>query len=480
MKTGGLGEVAATLPAALRALGVDVRVLTPAYPGVREALSAAPVAAAVAPLGAFPPARLLAGTTPAGVPVYALDCAALYLHGRDPYMDAAGDEWPDNHLRFGLLAKVAAQITLGLRGLEWVPQLVHCNDWHTGLTPAYLHFAAAANVRSLFTIHNIGYQGIFPPDTLNQLALPAQAFAIDGVEYYGKLSFLKAGIQYANALSTVSPTHAREIQNEEFGFGLDGLVRQRAGVLSGILNGFDMEQWNPATDTHLARRYDNGTLEAKAENKSALQRRLKLAPTGRVPLLGVVSRLTHQKGLDLLLAAAREIINLPAQLVVLGSGDEALERQFVALAHAHRDHCAAVVGFDEALAHQIEAGADIFLMPSRYEPCGLNQMYSLRYGTPPVVRATGGLLDTVVDCNGATLAAGTANGFVFTEPTPQALLAALGRATRTWRNRTRWRELQKNGMGLDFSWRRSARSYCALYRTLVGDAAANDCGLGDD
>ena len=347
---------------------------------------------------------------------------------------------------------------------------MHCNDWHTGLAPAYLHFAEAAQVRSVFTIHNIAFQGRFPREALAQLALPARAFAIDGVEYHGKLSFLKAGIQYADALTTVSPTHAREIQSEELGFGLGGLLRHRAPRLSGILNGLDTEQWNPATDAHLAQRYDSATLEAKAANKSALRQRMKLKGDDEIPLFGVVSRLTHQKGLDLLIAIAREVTNLPAQLVVLGSGEKALERQFSAMARALRGRCAAVIGFDEALAHLIEAGADIFVMPSRFEPCGLNQMYSLRSGTPPVVRATGGLADTVVDCNAATLAAGTANGFVFSEPSPQALLAALERAVSAWRDRAQWRQLQLNGMRLDFSWQTSARRYRDLYRELIAAA----------
>lgn len=471
MKTGGLGEIAATLPAALRAAGVDVRILVPAYPGVRSALGAEGVVAELAqPGGDYPPAQLLCGATPAGVPVFVIDCLPLYARSGDPYHDVQGREWPDSHLRFGLLSRVAALIGAGVEGLGWVPQILHCNDWHTGLAPAYLHFAQVPDVRSVFTIHNIGYQGIFPRDALEQLALPPQAYAIDGVEYHGKLSFLKAGIQYANALTTVSPTHAREIQGDAGGFGFGGLLRQRAGVLTGILNGFDPDEWNPAIDVHLARRYDSATLEAKFANKSALQRRFHLARSNAMPLLGVVSRLTHQKGLDLLLAVAHEVINLPAQLVVLGSGDQALEDQFSALAREHRERCAVFIGFDEPLAHLIEAGADIFVMPSRYEPCGLNQMYSLRYGTPPVVHATGGLADTVVDCDASTLASGMANGFAFGEPTPQALLGALGRAVKTWGDRACWRELQRNGMKLDFSWRVSVQRYRELYDKLLAGA----------
>lgn len=468
VKTGGLADVAAALPAALRAAGIDARILVPAYPGVREALRGSRVAAEVTrPGGAFPPALLLSGATPTGVSVLAIDCPALYARAGDPYCDAAGREWPDNHLRFGLLSRIAALTALGLPGLGWAPHVLHCNDWHTGLAPAYLHFAGAANVRSVFTIHNIAYQGVFPRDTLEQLALPPRAFAMDGVEYHGKLSFLKAGIQYADALTTVSPTHAGEIQGEQIGFGLGGLLRQRAAVLTGILNGLDTEQWDPATDMHLAQRYDSETLEAKTANKLALQRRLQLPETDEIPLLGVVSRLTHQKGLDLLLAIAGKVGNLPAQLVVLGSGDKALERRFAALGRTRRDRCAVVIGFDEALAHQIEAGADIFVMPSRYEPCGLNQMYSLRYGTPPVVHATGGLVDTVIDCDETTFAAGTANGFVFADLTPLSLFAALRRAVSLWHAHGQWRQLQQNGMRLDFSWRVGAQRYLDLYRTLA-------------
>jgi starch synthase len=471
VKTGGLGDVAASLPAALRAAGVDARVLVPAYPAVRKALGAVRVIAEVAqPGGVFPPALLLAGTTPDGVPVFALDCLALFARGGDPYLDATGSEWPDNHLRFGLLSKIAALMALGLPGLDWVPQVLHCNDWHTGLAPAYLHFAGAAPAKSVFTIHNIAFQGNFPRDTFDQLALPAHAFAIDGVEYHGQVSFLKTGLQYADAITTVSPTYAREIQSEELGFGFAGLLRQRAAVLTGVLNGIDTAQWNPATDVHLGQHYDSGTLQAKTANKAALQRRLKLPVTDELPLLGVVSRLTHQKGLDLVLAIAEEIGELPAQLVVLGTGDKTLEKEFTALARKHRDRCAVVIGFDETLAHLIEAGADMFGMPSRFEPCGLNQMYSLRYGTPPVVHATGGLADTVVDCNENTLAAGTANGFVLTEPTPPALLAAIERAISVWRDRARWRELQRNGMRLDFSWDAGAQRYREIYDRLAATA----------
>ena len=473
-KTGGLAEVAAALPAALHDRGVDVRVLLPAYPAVREALHGAPTNVDIDdPGGAYPPARLLAGRTTEGVPLLAVDCPALYGRDGDPYRDADGNDWPDNHLRFGLLSRIAALIALGLPALQWTPDILHCNDWHTGLALAYLHFAAAAKtlpgrkVRSLFTIHNIAYQGIFPPGVLASLALPTQAFTPDGIEYYGNLSFMKAGIRYADRINTVSPTHAAEIRGEELGFGLGGLLRHRAGALSGILNGFDGRHWNPAGDAHLAQRYDIATLELKVANKHALQQRLGLPVTEAVPLLGVISRFTYQKGLDLLLPIAKEVMDLPAQLVVLGSGDKTLEQQFAALAGADGDRCAVFIGYNEPLAHLIEAGADAFLMPSRYEPCGLNQLYSLRYGTPPVARATGGISDTVVDCTPATLADGSGNGFLFAEATPADLLTAIRRAIECWRDRRQWRQLQHNGMRLDFSWQAGSRQYLNLYRVLA-------------
>ena len=319
----------------------------------------------------------------------------------------------------------------------------------------------------LQTIHNLAFQGIFEPDLVAALGLPPASFGPDGVEYYGKLSFLKAGLQFADAISTVSPGYALEIQSDALGFGLQGLLAARRDRLHGILNGIDTGLWNPATDPLIACRYSAATLEAKAGNKQALQRRLGLAPAPQVPLFGVVSRLTAQKGLDWLLEIAPRLLALPAQLVLLGGGDAALERGFLALAQGAPKNLSATIGFDEALAHLIEAGADAFLMPSRFEPCGMNQMYSQRYGTPPIVRATGGLADTVVDCTPAALAEGSASGFLFAEPGAAALLGAVGRAAGAWRDGTIWRALQRNGMARDFGWGASARRYAAIYAQLA-------------
>jgi starch synthase len=360
------------------------------------------------------------------------------------------------------LSRVAAWLGSQANTLDWQPDIVHCNDWQTGLTPAYLRYLPGARAKSLFTLHNLAFQGLFDHASLFELGLPDEAWHIDGVEYYGYLSFLKAGLQHADAITTVSPSYAREIQTDAEGMGMAGLLRHRGDRLSGILNGIDTGAWNPATDRHLHKTYSTRRLEDKAANKAALQEELGLERRPDLPLLGVVSRLTEQKGLDLLLEVAPQVLKLPAQLVILGNGEHSLEHRWTALAHKHKDRCAVTIGFDEALAHRIEAGADIFVMPSRFEPCGLNQMYSLRYGTPPVVRATGGLADTVIDAADEK----HGNGFVFGPATPAALLEALQRATSAWTDPWRWRKLQKQGMARDSSWAEAAQHYVDLYQHL--------------
>ena len=468
VKTGGLGDVSAALPAALAALGVDTRILLPGYRPVLAQLPDCREVARFAASADFPGSRLLRGQMASGVPLYALDCAELYDRPGGPYQDEAGSNWTDNALRFGLLSHVAALLGSAGSPLEWQPQVVHCNEWQTGLAPAYLRYAAGARAATLQTIHNLAFQGVFEPELVAALGLPPDCFSPAGAEYYGKLSFLKAGLQFADAITTVSPGYALEIQSEPLGFGLQGLLAARKDCLYGILNGIDTGLWNPATDALIACRYTADTLAGKAGNKRALQQRLGLAPAPNVPLFAVVSRLTAQKGLDWLLEIAPQLLALPAQLAVLGGGDAQLERGFLALAQGHAGQVSTTIGFDEALAHLIEAGADVFLMPSRFEPCGMNQMYSQRYGTPPIVRATGGLADTVVDCTAATLADGSASGFVFQEPSAPALLAAVERAERAWRDDTTWRALQRNGMARDFGWDASARRYAGLYARLAG------------
>ncbi|OHC61786.1 MAG: starch synthase [Rhodocyclales bacterium GWA2_65_19] len=463
VKTGGLGEVAGTLPAALRALGLDVRVLVPAYPEMLRSFPHAEEIARPHGLGGLlSTPTLRQALAPDGTPLLLVDYPPYFNRPGNPYLGPEGRDWLDNHLRFGLLSRVAAWLGSDANTLAWQAEIIHCNDWQTGLAPAYLRYLPGPRAKSLFTLHNLAFQGLFDHASLFELGLPDGAWHLDGVEYYGFLSFLKAGLQLADAITTVSPSYAREIQTDAEGMGLAGLLRHRSERLSGILNGIDTQAWNPATDPHLFRNYSARNLDAKADNKTGLQRQLGLQQRTDLPLLAVVSRLTEQKGLDLLLEVAPQVLKLPAQLAVLGTGTLALEQAWAALAQRHGGQCTVTVGFNEELAHRIEAGADIFVMPSRFEPCGLNQMYSLRYGTPPVVRATGGLADTVIDAADQK----HGNGFVFGPATADALLQALQRATAAWRDPVRWRALQKRGMARDSSWAEAARQYVALYQRL--------------
>ena len=458
VKTGGLGDVAGGLPQALGAAGVDVRVLVPRYPALREAFPDAGEIARVGGLGGhLPDIALHEALAPDGSILWLVDHPPYFRRPGNPYLGPEGHDWLDNHLRFGLLSRVAAWLGSDANFLTWRPDVIHCNDWQTALASAYLRLLPGGRAKSLVTIHNLSFQGLFDPTALHELGLPASSWSWDCVEHYGRLSFLKAGLQFADWITTVSPTYAQEIQTEEEGMGLGGLLRYRRERLTGILNGIDTSLWDPARDPYLERPYDAGRLDLKAENKAALQSEMGLARRHDLPLLGIVSRLTEQKGLDLVPAIAQAIAALPAQLVVLGSGTHPLEEAFSRLAGRHRHQFAARIGFDEGIAHRIEAGADIFLMPSRFEPCGLNQMFSLRYGTPPVVRATGGLADTVVD---------GVNGFSFAEPEPAALLATVRRAVDTWRDKPRWRAMQADGMGRDFGWREPAQRYAEIYRRL--------------
>jgi starch synthase len=462
VKTGGLGDVAAALPPALRELGVDVRVLAPYYPALRRTFpeDTAPVVATLGDFGAhFAGSALREATAPDGTPLLLLDSVACFERPGNPYLGPEGHDWLDNHLRFGLLSRVAAWLGSEDNFLPWQPQVLHCSDWQTGLAPAYLRLLHGGRTPSLLTIHNLAFQGLFGAHTLHELGLPPAAWSVHGVECYGRLSFLKAGLYYADAITTVSPTYAAEIQTDAEGMGLAGLLRDRAKDLTGILNGIDTAAWDPARDPQLPQPYSAGDLAGKAANKAALQRELGLDARADLPLFGIVSRMTHQKGLDMVPAIAEAIADLPAQLAVLGSGERSIEAEFRGIAERHPGRFAVRVGFDEGLAHRIEAGADAFLMPSRFEPCGLNQMFSLRYGTPPLVRATGGLADTVTD---------GVDGFVFAEATPAALLATIRRAAATWQDKAAWRALQRNGMARDVGWSGPAARYAALYAQLAG------------
>ncbi|MHB1565993.1 MAG: glycogen synthase GlgA [Acidiferrobacter sp.] len=459
IKTGGLADVTAALPPALAALGVDVRVCLPGYRAVRTAAGAAPVCAQI--LGT----NVRETQLPSGIPVYLVDAPALFDREGGPYQDLDGRDWADNAQRFGTFAHVAAILASDQSPLSWRPHIFHGHDWQTALAPVWLTAGHPPAAASLMTIHNLAFQGLFPPAVADTIALPIGTYAVEGTEFYGQLSFLKGGLHYADALTTVSPTYAHEIQQAGHGWGLEGLLARRREDLIGIVNGIDDHIWDPATDPLIAARYTERNLHDKARNKSALQRHMGLPVDPAIPLLAVISRLSHQKGLDLVLAIADRLAALPAQLVVLGAGETAIEAAVRVLANDHPAHIAAHIGFDEGLAHLIEAGADMFLMPSRFEPCGLTQMYSQRYGTPPIAHATGGLVDTIIDERGA--ANNCQSGFLFQEPTANALWEAVCRALDVSRNRDAWKHIQRNGMRKNFSWSKSACEYLHLYERLA-------------
>lgn len=465
-KTGGLADVSGALPAELRKMGVDIRVLLPGYPEVLTALPAKTLLASLH-LPVHGALRLFGAVVPdSEVPVIVIDHPGYFKRDGGLYQNSMGHDWPDNHLRFGLLSAIGALLGSAATPLPWPVDIVHCNDWQTALTPAYLHYGDAHPAKTLMTIHNLAYQGIFPPHTLGGLGLPPASFSIEGLEYYGNLSFLKAGLYYADYLSTVSPTYAEEIQHEALGFGMQGLLTHRRAQLTGIVNGIDTGDWNPACDRHLSHSYHSGQMAGKAAVKRLLQIEYGLTPSKKTPLLGIISRMTHQKGYDLLLAITPQLIADGVHMVMLGNGEAEMENKLRELAADHPGQVGVVIGYNEGLAHRIEAGADLFLMPSRFEPCGLNQMYSQRYGTPPVVHRTGGLADTVVDTTEASLANGTATGFLFDEATPAAFLNTMQRALSCYRKPKLWNQVIQNGMARDFSWRASARFYQTLYQRI--------------
>ncbi|CAK0778488.1 glycogen synthase [uncultured Gammaproteobacteria bacterium] len=469
IKTGGLADVSGALPPALAGLGGDVRLLLPGYPAVLDGLDGKTTVKVLTGLPGAAEAKLEFGRTPDGVPAYALNAPALYHRAGNPYLDAAGNDWPDNHLRFAALGWVAAEFADHWLGDPWRPDVLHGHDWQSGLMPAYVALNKNAHINrpaTVMTIHNIAYQGQFSPAILDAVKLPKHCFQIEGVEYYGAVGFLKAGLYYADRLTTVSPSYAREIQTEEHGCGLDGLLAHRTDHLSGILNGVDYQIWNPATDNHLPARYDANSLAGKAVNKAALQAEFGLEPRPDAPLFTLITRLNWHKGVDMVLEALPTLIARGGQLVVLGSGDKGLEEGFRRLAAAHPYEVGVRIGYDEALAHRIQGGADVIMVPSRAEPCGLTQLYGLRYGTLPLVRRTGGLEDTVIDATPAALADGCATGFSFGEAETPALVWAIRRAIDVYRTKSRWQTMQRTAMTRDFGWTSSARAYMELYQSL--------------
>ncbi len=467
VKAGGLGDVSAALPPALRRVGVDARLFLPGLPAFREGLEdQEPVVSLGAAFGAFEVTVYRGRVPETGVPAYLLDAPELYDRPGGPYVDSEGEEWHDNPRRFALFGWAAARFADG----DWRPDVIHAHDWHAGLAPAWLAAQPGWRPPSVFTVHNLAYQGLVPAQRYHELGLPGYFFSVEGLEFHNMASFMKAGLYYADQITTVSPTYAAEIQHPEQGFGLHGLLATRADDLTGILNGVDYAVWDPATDQQLPVAYSVDELAPKAEAKSALQREMGLAVAPDCPLFGVVSRLNEHKGLDLALAAIPDLVAAGAQFVILGSGDPELEAGCQRCAAAYPDEVAFFRGYDEGLAHRVFGGADSLLVPSRTEPCGLTQLYALRYGTLPLVRRVGGLADTVVDASPTALADGTATGFVFGPATVEAFREAAERAIAVYRDPGSWRPMQQRAMTRDFGWEQSAAIYRDMYQRLAPQA----------
>lgn len=469
VKTGGLADVVGALPGALAKEGTALGTLLPGYPAVLRAIDGKGEAIHTIPQLFGGPARLLAARV-GDMDVIAIEAPHLYDRAGNPYLASNGTDWPDNATRFAALGRVAADLALGaLPG--FAPDVLHGHDWQAGLAYAYLEAAGTRRPGTILTIHNMAFPGQFPSWTMPELGLPWSMFTVTGVEYWDTVSFLKAGLVYADRITTVSPTYAAEILTPGNGMGFDTLLRDRSAVLSGVRNGIDEAVWNPATDELLAQRYGISTIAARAGNKRALQQKFNLPVEDRL-LFGVVSRLSGQKGLDLLLEAVPLLLDLEAQLVLLGSGDRWMEDAYRAAAARHPKSIACQIGYDETIAHAIQAGSDAILVPSRFEPCGLTQLCALRYGAVPIVARVGGLADTVVDANEMAVASGAATGIQFSPVTGEALHSALRRAAELYADKDAWSRMVLAGMKTDVSWRRPARRMAELYRMTAAQAKA--------
>ena len=463
-KTGGLADVTGALPGALAGHGIAVTTVVPGYPAVMAALESATAVHAYADLFGGK-ARLMRGKAK-GLDIIAVDAPHLYDRPGSIYLGPDGKDWPDNARRFAGLSKAAAELAGGIVGNE-AADVLHCHDWQAALAPVYVKFAPGPRPpKTVMTVHNIAFQGQFPASIFGTLGLPAQAFAIDALEYYGNVGFLKGGLATADRITTVSPSYAQEICTPEYGMGLDGLLRARRDVLAGIVNGIDDEVWNPATDKQIAQTYTVKTLDKRSANKRAVEQRFGLEPGDGI-LHGVVSRLTWQKGLDIFAACLDGLVASGARLALIGTGEAGIEQAILAAAERHPGRIGAVLGYDEALSHLVQAGCDTILVPSRFEPCGLTQLYGLRYGSLPVVARTGGLNDTVIDANDAAIQAGVATGFQFSPVDQPTLEHALKRAALCYEDKDLWRGMQKRAMTSDVSWGRSATAYAQLYRNLL-------------
>jgi starch synthase len=467
IKTGGLADVAGSLPRAIRNLHHDIRVIIPAYQNILQQSGKFTLVTHLTLEGVNQPVRILAGKLPGStVTLYLVDSPEHFDRSGNPYTMKQGTVWPDNAERFTVFCRTIETIAMDAAGLDWQPDIVHCNDWQTGLVPPLLRRHAHPPA-TIFTIHNLAYQGLFDWKIFRKLNLPANFWSMDAMEFHNQFSFIKGGLVFADWVTTVSPTYAREIQTSEYGYGLEGLISHREDSLTGIVNGVDYAVWNPGRDLQIPVPFNARSLTHKLENKRALQEHFSLPVDNNIPLFATISRLVEQKGIDLIIDIVPDLVEEGAQLIILGSGDSLLEKAIRKAAAKYPQHISAHLGYDEALAHHIEAGADIFLMPSRFEPCGLNQIYSQRYGTVPVVRHTGGLADTVTDTTPATLDDRTATGFSFHEPTAAALRDAVARALSCYREPDTWVQIVRAGMKQDFSWKHSAQLYIKLYETVL-------------
>ncbi len=467
VKTGGLADVAGSLPRAIKNSQTEIRLILPAYPAaITNAGKLKPVAELKLP-GTTTPVRLLQGWLPhTRVRLYLVDAPEYFDRPGGLYSAPQGGDWPDNADRFALFARAVCSVAMNRTGLEWQPGVVHCNDWQTGLVPALLSLEKERPA-TLFTVHNLAYQGLFERDRFQALRLPDDWWSMDKLEFHHQVSFIKGGLVFADRINTVSPAYAQEIRTAEFGCGLEGLLEYRSNTLTGILNGVDYQVWSPGRDSSLPYAYTAHRPAAKLKNKCALQKAFGLPVEPGLLLFGHVGRLVEQKGIDLILQLVPKLLQRSMQLVILGTGHRDLENLLRQANSLHPEHIGIRIDYDEKLAHLLEAGSDSFLMPSRFEPCGLNQLYSLRYGTPPVVRSTGGLADSVVDATDANLLQGAATGFVFKNANSRDLLQAIDRALELYARPDAWKTLMQTGMREDFSWTRSAAAYRDLYTRLL-------------
>jgi starch synthase len=463
IKTGGLADVSGSLPLSLAQLGQDLRIFMPNYGAIK--CSQEVNKKCTLHIDNHTVHILETRLPDSELIIWLLDYPDFFGSKGNPYTDEYGNSWGNTAERFALFSRVAVEIAQNRAQLNWQTDIVHCNDWQSGLVPALLSLEPIRPA-TVFTIHNMAYQGIFPRETFQQLNLPDELWNGHAIEFYGNMSFIKGGIACADHITTVSPTYALEIQTPEFGYALEGLLQYRHNELIGIINGIDLKQWSPENDTRIPQTFSVKRLAKKIINKTALQKYFLLPEKENIPVIGLISRLVDQKGINLVIDCLEVLVDYSVQFVLLGSGDKGLEHRLKKLGSLYPCQISIKIGYDEDLAHLIEAGADLFLMPSLFEPCGLNQLFSQRYGTLPIVRHTGGLADTVIDTLPETIADHTATGFVFKEPSVGALLETIKRALLIYANSKVWKQLQKNAMKKDFSWKKSAKEYLALYKSL--------------